>query len=415
MRIVIPGRTGGAAAIAIGLSVLVGCAGGSATPADRAMEVLRGMTDTADPTYNQDQHAYVLDVASRSSAPRTGALLLEGAAAKAYNVSSTALHGLMERKVDGGAAALEPVFQEKRGAIKVNAALALAQQGGADAVEWLASALADERQRPGREVAVALARQGKEDEVRAYLAREVAAKDERARDDAYLALGQIGTDWAKFLLLEGLDQEHGERRQAAIVGIGLTGDPALVPKVVKFINTQGLVTATIEALGRLGGPVATKNLKGALGHDEPLVRAYAVDALLRGEEPDAAREALVALQHDPDPGVRQLIALRLADVDRDLAREALAALARDEDRGVRLEAMRGLLRRGTPADVALFTEAASDPDYQVQAVALEALGRVAGPEVVSATLEPLLEADNPYVRIAAAAAIVEIDGRTPKA
>jgi HEAT repeat protein len=274
--------------------------------------------------------------------------------------------------------------------------------------------LDDPRQAPGADAMAFLARHGHEAEVLAAVEKTISGDDERRRDEAYLALGQIGTARAKELLLAGLDREHGERRQTAIVAIGLTGDPSLVSKIAKFANTQGLVTATIEALGKLGGEKAIEVVSGFADHDESLVRAYAVEAMLRAGAPaDAVSPALDGLVQDADPGVRQLIALRLGGVDHALAREALERLAADGERDVRLEALRSLLLGATPEQVDVFLAGAADTDYEVQAVALEGLGRVAGPDVIATTLEPLFDAPIPYVRIAAASAVVEILARPP--
>lgn len=394
------------------VAVLAGCAGGGDTSGtDEALAALRAKAGE-----NTDYHTYILDVASRSSAPATGTLLLEGATERAFDVSSAALHALADREVEGGAAALAPVFEEKRGALKITAAMALANQGDAGAVDWLEEQLRDEARPPGAEVAVAVYRAGREEPARTFLAAAVGSDDERRRDDACLALGKIGTHWAKELLVQALDKERGERRQTAIVGLGMTGDPELAPRVVKFINTQGLVTATIEALGRMGGDRAVKNLKGALKHDEALVRAYAVEALLRaGTDDEAVREAADGLAGDSDAEVRQLIALRLGGLDHPLARETLASLAGDEERGVRLEAVRGLLQGVRADEIEVLKQATGDADYQVQAVALEALGRVAGPEVGTETIEPRVADDNPYVSIAARCALLEIEARTASA
>ena len=398
----------------IGLGAVVmlaaGCPGGAGGgAADKAMETI-----VATAAESPDHLVYALDVASRSKAPLTGRLLLDHAADRSYDASHTALHGLVEREVEGGAAALAPVFEEKRGALKISAALALANQGDDTGVPWLLGQLDDPRQAPGADAMVFLAKHDHEDAVLASIEKTISGDDERRRDEAYLALGRIATPPAKELLLAGLDREHGERRQAAIVAIGLTGDPGLSSKIAKFANTQGLVTATIEALGRSGGEQAIGVVSGFLDHDEALVRAFAVEAMLRaGGSVEEVSPALDALTQDADPGVRQLIALRLGGVDHALAREALERLAKDPERDVRLDAMRSLLLGATPELVDAFLAGAGDDNYEIQAVALEGLGRVGGPEIIPTTLEPLFDAPIPYVRIAAASAVVEILARSP--
>ena len=398
--------------IGLGATVvlLAGCGGGGGGGvADRAMETI-----TATAAESPDHLAYALDVASRSEAPLTGRLLLEHAGDRSYDAAHAALHGLVERKVEGGAPILSAVFEEKRGALKIMAALALATQGDDTGVAWLLEQFGDPRQAPGADAMAYLGTHGQEDAILEVATSTISSDDERRRDEVYLALGQIGSPRAKELLLAGLDREHGERRQTSIVAVGMTGDPELVSKIAKFTNTQGLVTSTIEALGKLGGPGAVEAVSKFVGHDEALVRSYAVEAMLRaGAAVEAVAPALDGLAQDADPGVRQQIALRLGGVDHELARQTLAALAGDGELGVRLEAMRSLLRGATPAEVDLFVAGAADTSYEVQAVALEALGRVGTPDLIPTTLEPLFDAPIPYARIAAASAVVEILARPP--
>lgn len=387
-------------------ALCVACGGGGGA-GERALEVFR--TTAAE---SPDARTYALEVASRSEAPAMGDYLLEAAGETAYDVSSAALHGLEERTVPGGVAALEPVFEEKRGALKVAAAVALVRQGeDGEALAWLRSTLTDDRFRPGPTVTTLLCERGEAEAVVKYLAKEATSDDERRRDEAYAAMGEIGTDWAKTMLLEGLDREHGARREQAILAIGETGDPALAGKILRFRNTQGLVLATLDALGRLGGDDAIAALREAVGHEETVVRIHAAAGLVRNGRVEDAAPVFDEVLGAGDVSDRGLLAAELADVDDPSARVVLTRLAGDEDAGVRLEAFRGLLRTGTKEDLGTFLTGSGDADYRIQAVALEGVGRFGEPSAVETTLEPLFDTENPYVRIAAAAAAVEIEAR----
>jgi HEAT repeat protein len=228
------------------------------------------------------------------------------------------------------------------------------------------------------------------------------------RNEGYAMLGAIGQPWATELLIEGLANEHGEDREQAIVAMGHTGDPEMANRIVRFHNTQGLVFATLEALGELGDTRTLPAAKKQTEHEEKQVRLHAAVAAWKLGDAETAIPVLEPLVADEDPAFRGLVAEKLASVEADQAKQWLVALAQDEDKVVRLSALRSLATTATDADAALFLTASADGEYEIATVALNVLsGLQASPEQIE-QLEPLMEDKNPYVALSAAHAILAL-------
>lgn len=383
---------------------LVGCSG--AGPSGKALQAYQT-------TMAQDQgyQIFGIETAARSSATATEAFLIEGAQAKPYKVSQAALRGLVDRPVPGATEALTAAFEAKGGAQKQLAALALARSGDAGSQAWLVEQLSADPAGVTPDVLVYLAEMGDDDAVKPILADRVGNDDEPTRDQAYLTLGRIPKPWSAQLLLAGLKSEHGARRKEAISALGNVGDPAVVPEIKKFTNTQGLVFATIEALGKLGGDDAIASLQKAADTEEPLVRLYAGAGLWRAGDVETGKGIVDGYVADEDPTLRLNVAQQLAGIEDAAAREILLILAHDDDPTVRTEALRGLLHNGGPELEASLLDVLQVEDYQAVTIALECLGRYAGATALP-SIEPILDSGNPYLVIASANAILEIDERS---
>ncbi len=255
-----------------------------------------------------------------------------------------------------------------------------------------------------------LAGRGEREVIEPVLTGRMGSDDPGTRNEAYAVLGEIGQDWATRLLLHGLDNEFGEQRVQAIISLGRCGDPAVAPYIAGFINTKGLVFASIEALGELGATDSARSLKQMATHEQSLVRVYAAVALMKLGDDASAGELLPALAGDEDPVVRRNLADQLGAVEGTESTRTLIDLAGDPDKSVRVAALRSLLGRSSKELSTLLLDAAADPDYEVGALALNALARTGTAETL-ATLEPLLDNENPYVAISAAHAILAIEGR----
>jgi HEAT repeat protein len=214
------------------------------------------------------------------------------------------------------------------------------------------------------------------------------------------------------LLLEGLDKEFGQERVEPIVGLGRLGDPSAAEPVRHWVNTQGLVLASVEALGRIGDQASVAAIEPLLEHEQPVVRAYAAAAAWRLGARDAAMAAIPALVGDSDPATRLALAEQLLGCPGDEPTAWLSQLTQDDAKEVRAEAYRGLIGRKDPAVLARFVEGAQDVDYEVATIALAGLGE-AGDTTHSAALGPLLDSDNPYLAISAAHTILALAGSQP--
>ncbi len=131
----------------------------------------------------------------------------------------------------------------------------------------------------------------------------------------------------------------------------------------------------------------------------PMVRAQAVKALTRYQDPRVAA-ALVAALGDPHPEVRAAAAKTLAKRGDPEALAALMAAAKDKFTRVRRQVFRALKYYQDRRAVGVFLAGLKDPDAQVRQVAAEALGairdiRAAGP-LLAAVKDP-----DPRVREAA--------------
>jgi HEAT repeat protein len=76
--------------------------------------------------------------------------------------------------------------------------------------------------------------------------------------------------------------------------------------------------ATIEALGRMKHPEASRSVEIALGDDVPAVRATAVIELRRLGNRSAAKKLLTLARTDPDRAVRDAAVLAVAQHGTDL-------------------------------------------------------------------------------------------------
>jgi HEAT repeat protein len=218
--------------------------------------------------------------------------------------------------------------------------------------------------------------------------------DRTVRLAALFALGQQG-------LLQG-----GRPAQAAIDGCLPSLDD----------TDAEIVTAALEALGKLAGPAVPPLVVPFLDHDVADVRAAAAMALFRcrfaplwrGETteapplPAAAVEALLDGMDDPDGAARLMKVYTFSRYAQPEAATALAGLVTDEDEWVRLFAVRGIGRAGQAEAASALESALHDT---VDRVRTEAVGALAALGLAHRIPDTLAADRSIHVRVAVADAL----------
>jgi HEAT repeat protein len=357
--------------------------------------------------------AYAASLAPGNESGFVHQVLLERAGSDHYPTALEAVKAMQDDPPEAAGAVLEQVFTGKSGALKMQAAVALARLGNDDAMNWLKEQVAEGNALLNSAVIDLLTDRGETELLRPQLVKLMKSDSLVTRNEAYAILGTIGQPWATSLLIDGLENEHGEDRQTAIAALGRTGDPEAARWISRFTATKGLVFVTLEALGDLGSEDSIPTLESKLDHDEKLVRVYAAVALwkLGGEEKAIA--ALEALLTDEDPVVRRLMAEQLGTLSGAKAVALLGALAGDEDHETKRHAMRSLAFMATPDEEGLLVSALKDGDYEVSTAAINGLARIGGAGTLE-SLAPLLDNQQPYIALSAANAILAIDAREGK-
>jgi HEAT repeat protein len=385
------------------LAAVVGCAGGDDAATRKAKQVF-GDTMAS----HQEYTKYAVSIAHDSPSPWARQRIIDLMGSDNYPTALEAARAIQDDPPAEARALLESVFTEKKGALKLQAAIALARLGDQAAMDWLAEAVEGGTAALNLDAAQLLAEQGDVEPLKAQFRAFMASERLDIRNEGYAMLGAIGEPWATEMLLEGLDNEHGEDRQQAIIALGQTGQADVANKISRFYNTQGLVFATLEALGNLGDPRTAGAAESMTEHDEKAVRVYAAAAVWRMGNEAKAVEVLEPLVGDEDPAIRNLVAEQLAPIEADQAKQWLVALLRDADPMIKVSALRSLATRATAEDVPLLLEAAADSNYEVATVALNVLaGLEATPEQID-HLRPLMDSDEPYIALSAAHTVLAL-------
>jgi HEAT repeat protein len=193
------------------------------------------------------------------------------------------------------------------------------------------------------------------------------------------ALGRINDPAAVPGLLIAVEHPSEQVRLGAARALGTMGiEAAVEPLRAMLLQGAGLeVSVAGEALGRIGGPMATDALLTALADPQPTARWHVAMAALEGMgEPAVA--PLVAMLKGQDAHARQNAAQALGWIGSPSATKALmVALNKDGDAAVRGQAAWALGEIGDPAARrALERAQLGDPAVEVQTAVGWALSRV---------------------------------------
>jgi HEAT repeat protein len=197
------------------------------------------------------------------------------------------------------------------------------------------------------------------------------------RKEAMIALTRSGSRVAD-LLIQQLDDNDLENRQAAAAALGRIGDPRAVPALLKSLTEdENVAVAAANALAKIGDRSAHETLVSMLGHPKAVTRRAVIAAINSLGHPDMAQIAFDLLS-DPDPLVRES-AVRIAGYF------------------------------GYPDCVEKFFQCASDADENVRKAAVEHLPFIDDPRVGTILRHTLRHGSAP-VRGAAALALGQMDG-----
>jgi HEAT repeat protein len=200
-------------------------------------------------------------------------------------------------------------------------------------------------------------------------------------------------------LIEQLQAEDLDTRQAAAVALGRIGDRRGTAPLVAVLDDRELAVAAAGALARIGDPAAFEGLVTRLGDPDASVRQSVIAALNSIGHPDMPAR-IGPLLADSDSIVRES-ALKIAGyfgypecLDRVLA------CCRDENETVRRTAVEQLAFFEDPRGFEALTWTLEHDSASVRAAAATALGRVEHPARIDALVHALEDSD-PWVRFVA--------------
>jgi HEAT repeat protein len=192
------------------------------------------------------------------------------------------------------------------------------------------------------------------------------------------ALGRINDPAAVPGLLIAIEHPSEQVRLGSARALGMMGvEAAVEPLRVMLLQGEGLeVSVAGEALGRIGGPMATDALLTALADPVPTGQWHVAMAALEGMG-EPAVPPLVAMLDNQDVHARRNAAQALGWIGSASATEALmVALKKDSDSAVRARAAWALGEIGDPAARrALERVQLRDSAVEVQTMATWALSR----------------------------------------
>ncbi len=241
------------------------------------------------------------------------------------------------------------------------------------------------------------------------------------------------------LLVEQLDAEDLETRQAAAIALGRIGDRRATAALVAALDDRELAVPAATALSRIGDAAAFEGLMARLGDPDPSVRQGVIAALnsighaemprrvmtLLDDADDRVRESAVKIAgyfgyrecleavlrrtSDSSEAVRRAAVEQLPMFDDERATAALSEALASGTPPVRAAAAAAFARIEGPAAVAALLSALDDEDGWVRYFALRSLASCADAGAASPVREKLRHDPAPHVRLAAIEALGRID------
>jgi HEAT repeat protein len=207
------------------------------------------------------------------------------------------------------------------------------------------------------------------------------------RATAAFVLGDMGSPRADPELVRMLDDRAREVRMAAARSLGRLGSVEAIERLVAA-GVSGDVPRDVASLALLDiGPAAVPSLLGLTAHEEPQIRANAVELIgLLGTAGDS--DGLVGRLRDPAAGVRASAAGALGRLGAAQARDALVRALDDRVPDVRVAAARALGQIGGQRAMDALLRVARTDSFDPARAAASALARIDPVLVVRSAVEP---------------------------
>ena len=224
-----------------------------------------------------------------------------------------------------------------------------------------------------------------------------------ARAEVVEALVRYGSRVTE-LLIEQLEADDLEVRQAAVAALGRIGDTRAVPSLVRALTSdKELVICAAGALAKIGDRRAFETLLGLIGHPDASVRQATVGAINSLGHPEMRIRA-VTLLNDPDPRIRESAVKISGYFGYEECTDLLLERCHDEDDSVRRAALEHIPYLEDDRVPAVLVDAIENGPPKVRASAAQALAQVEDSAALRCLLAGLSD-DDPWVRYFAARSI----------
>jgi HEAT repeat protein len=256
--------------------------------------------------------------------------------------------------------------------------------------------------------AIEAAREALASGARDQIFKALTDKEGIVRFAAAMAIGELRLEGAQPTLIRMISDPDSNAQVGAIFALHRLGNTRFssgLESALKSPDPNVRATAAF-ALGRLGEKSAINILRPALKDRAVEVRLQAGEALWRlGDE--EGLKVLVGASLSGHPAHAMVGLLAMAGPSDTRVKEHIRAGLESDYLEVKLVAARALGLLGSDEAFVLARDTTHSPDVRQRYLAALALGAIARPDAQD-TLAPLLKDADPDVRVAAAAAILEL-------
>jgi HEAT repeat protein/glutaredoxin len=248
----------------------------------------------------------------------------------------------------------------------------------------------------------------------AYLNDLVGTDRDRAQRAAR-ALAQAGgscRDALDRFLAEHRDLAEGPRKRVQEVRLAVQIPPVagLDAGALAHHLMFGTADMRMKALDQLGraGRLASPVILAFVADPDPLIRAAAIEALVKAGGPDVTGRLVERAQVERDPDVQQTILLALGKKPGMDGGALVMAACTNANENLAVTALGGLANvPDGMAARAVLKKALFDPRWRVRVAALEAANRMR-PENLASRIEAMVRDPDAFVRISAVKALVAV-------